>query len=122
MSMRGLFLLTLLVGTLIAPLAGAQVPGALTEPSGPMLGIADVGAAAAARAPAVKRGAKYMGFAERFNRYYTDPAWNPTKTIYVSPTGTGNGSTRAKPTSVPKAIAAARPGSLVYFLRGKYPA
>ena len=25
--------------------------------------------------PAVARAGRYMGFAERFNRYYTDPSW-----------------------------------------------
>ena len=43
------------------------------------------------RAPAVARGAQYMGFPEKFNRYYTDPAWQPSKVVYVSPDGSGNG-------------------------------
>lgn len=120
MRMRRPLLLTLLAGGLLAALAAVQDAAIAAESSGPSL--ADVGPAAAARAPAVQRGGKYFGFAERFNRYYTDPAWRPTKTIFVSPAGTGNGATRATPTSVPKAIAAARPGSLIYFLRGRYPA
>ena len=41
-----------------------------------------------------------MGFAERFNRYYTDPAWKPSRTVYVSPNGNGNGATRETPMSV----------------------
>lgn len=31
--------------------------------------------------PAVARGGTYMGFAERFNRYYTDPAWKPSRVV-----------------------------------------
>jgi hypothetical protein len=70
--------------------------------------------------PAVARGGQYMGFPERFNRYYTDPAWKPSKTVYVSPSGRGGGETREAPTSVQAAVAAARPGTLIHFLRGKY--
>ena len=44
--------------------------------------------------PAVARGAKFMGFPEQFNRYYTDPAWKPATTVYVSPDGSGDGTTR----------------------------
>ena len=41
-----------------------------------------------------------MGFPERFNRYYTDPAWKPSRTVYVSPNGSGDGATRDTPMSV----------------------
>ena len=70
--------------------------------------------------PAVLRGAKFMGFPERFNRYYTDPAWKPSKTIYVSPNGNGDGASRDTPMSARAAVAAARPGTRIYFIRGKY--
>lgn len=70
--------------------------------------------------PAIARGAKFMGFAEKFNRYYTDPSWKPARTVYVSPNGSGNGRTRANPKSVPAALADARPGDLIHFNRGKY--
>ncbi|MFZ1984776.1 MAG: hypothetical protein WAU91_10215, partial [Desulfatitalea sp.] len=39
----------------------------------------------------VVRGGQYFDFDERFNRYYTDSAYTPVETIYVSPTGSGNG-------------------------------
>jgi hypothetical protein len=70
--------------------------------------------------PAVLRSARYMGFPERFNRYYTDQTWKPSRVIYVSPNGNGNGATRATPTSVRAAIQGARPGTQIYFTRGKY--
>ena len=35
--------------------------------------------------PAVARGGQYMGFAERFNRYYTDPAWKPVEDRVCEP-------------------------------------
>jgi hypothetical protein len=70
--------------------------------------------------PAVTRGGQYMGFAERFNRYYTDPAWKPSRTIYVSPSGSGNGASRDAPMSVRGAVDAARPGTRINFLPGKY--
>src|SRR5205085_8706372 len=34
--------------------------------------------------PAVGRGGRYMNFPERFNRYYTDPTWKPSRVVYVS--------------------------------------
>lgn len=70
--------------------------------------------------PAVARGGTYMGFAERFNRYYTDLAWKPSRILYVSPTGSGDGNTRAAPMSPRAAVAAARPGTMLYFTRGAY--
>ena len=73
-----------------------------------------------ANEPAVARGGQYMGFPEKFNRYYTDPAWKPSKTVYVSPDGSGDGATRDTPMSAQAAIAAARPGTQIHFLRGNY--
>jgi hypothetical protein len=70
--------------------------------------------------PAVTRGGRYMGFAERFNRYYTDPAWTPARVLYVSPDGSGDGTSRDRPASVGTAIQAARPGTKIHFLRGNY--
>ncbi len=76
--------------------------------------------AADRREPAVTRGGDFMGFPEKFNRYYTDPAWQASRIIYVSPDGGGDGATLNTPMSVKEAIAAARPGTVIYFLRGKY--
>ncbi len=73
-----------------------------------------------ANEPAVARGGDFMGFPEKFNRYYTDPTWKPSKTVYVSPDGSGDGTGAATPMSVRDAVAAARPGTQIYFLRGKY--
>ncbi len=113
--MRGLFVLPLLAITLAAPLAQAQVPG-------PGRSVDGVAAKAPPARPAVKRGANYMGFSEKFNRYYTDATWTALKTVYVSPNGNGSGATRQTPAAPSAAIAAARAGSLIYFLRGQYPA
>jgi len=63
-----------------------------------------------------------MGFAERFNRYYTDPAWKPSRSVYVSPSGNGNGASRDTPMAARTAITAAPPGTQINFLRGKYQA
>ena len=86
-------------------------------------GSADVGGGLAPTdpsKPAVARGSQYMGFPEKFNRYYTDRAWKPSRTIYVSPNGGGDGATRGTPMSVQAAVASARPGTQIYFLRGSY--
>jgi uncharacterized protein DUF1565 len=70
--------------------------------------------------PAVSRGETFMGFPERFNRYYTDASWRPSKTLYVGPDGNGDGATRETPMAVTDAVAAAQPGTEIYFLRGQY--
>ncbi len=70
--------------------------------------------------PAARRGAMYMGFQEKFNRYYTDPAWTPAAQLFVSPDGGGDGTARELPMEAGAALAAARPGTLIYFLRGAY--
>ncbi len=70
--------------------------------------------------PAIARGAVYMGFPERFNRYYTDPFWLPSKIVYVSPAGGGDGSTRDTPTTAKQAIAQVKPGTKIDFLPGSY--
>jgi len=54
------------------------------------------GCTSQATAPAVTRGGQYFGFSEKHNRYYTDCAWQPSSTVYVSPSGTGNGSNALK--------------------------
>lgn len=83
-------------------------------------GLADIPAAVPLDKPAVARGASYRGFPERFNRYYTDPTYSPSTTVYVSPNGTGDGATKASPTSVAAGLAAARPGTRVHFNSGSY--
>ena len=70
--------------------------------------------------PAARRGGAYMGFPERFNRYYTDPAWKPGNTVYVSPNGSGNGSSRANAASVASALSDVVPGSMIVFTPGTY--
>ena len=71
-------------------------------------------------APAVIRGGQYFTFAEKFNRYYTDCAWLPSSTVFVSPSGTGNGASRTTPASVATALAAAVTGRMIVFLSGTY--
>ena len=41
--------------------------------------------------PAIERGGRYMGFSERFNRYYTDPSWQPSQVLYAGPKALGDG-------------------------------
>ena len=61
-------------------------------------------------APAVPRGGTFFGHAERFNRHYTDPAWQPARTVHVTPA------------TAAAAIADARPGDRIVFGRGAYAA
>jgi hypothetical protein len=70
--------------------------------------------------PAVSRMGAYMGFPERFNRYYTDRTWKPGGTVYVSPNGSGNGSSRTNATSVATALRDVVPGTVIVFTPGAY--
>lgn len=72
------------------------------------------------RSPAVTRGGTFFGFPERFNRYYTEPGWQPARTIYAAPQGGGDGSAREQPTTLQEAVSQARPGTLIHLLRGAY--
>jgi hypothetical protein len=103
------------------PPSAAPVPTTAPHPAGSAAAydLADLAPTDPNR-PAVTRGGRYMGFAERFNRYYTDPAWKPSRTLYVSPNGNGDGASRAAPMSPRAAVAAARPGTMLYFTRGTY--
>ncbi|MFO0727887.1 MAG: right-handed parallel beta-helix repeat-containing protein [Myxococcota bacterium] len=69
---------------------------------------------------AIGRGGSYFGFAERFNRYYTDPSWTPSSTLYVSPTGGGTGETMGSPTTVADGFSRVQAGMRIYFLPGTY--
>jgi hypothetical protein len=71
-------------------------------------------------AAAVRRGETYMGSAERFNRYYTDSSWQPTRTVYVSANGGGSGAARDSPAAVSSVLANAQPGDKITFTRGTY--
>ncbi|MGE3159594.1 MAG: hypothetical protein AB7K78_23120 [Xanthobacteraceae bacterium] len=102
-----------------APSPGATVDAAPKSESGSAGNLDDIPPTDPGK-PAVTRGGRYMGFAERFNRYYTDPAWRPSRVVYVSPSGSGDGASRDRPTSVSAAIQAARPGTKIHFLRGNY--
>jgi hypothetical protein len=73
--------------------------------------------AATAGVPAIRRGEAYMGTPERFNRYYTEPSWQPARTVYVSPNGGGSGATRDDPAAVGSAMNDARPGDRIVFTR-----
>ena len=80
----------------------------------------DGGCAAQGMAPAVARGGQYFGFSEKLNRHYTDCAWQPSSTVYVSPSGTGNGSSSSNAASVATTLAAVVPGRMVVFTAGTY--
>lgn len=79
-----------------------------------------LGAAVPPSQPAVKRGGAYAGFEEEFNRHYTQPGYVPTNVVYVSPFGTGNGSSAASPASPAAGLSKATPGTRVIFQKGKY--
>jgi hypothetical protein len=70
--------------------------------------------------PAVTRGDDFFGTSERFNRYYTDASYQPTKTIFVSPAGGGNGSSAGSPTTLASAVGQLAPGTLVEMAAGNY--
>jgi hypothetical protein len=72
------------------------------------------------KSAAVTRGGKYMGFPEKFNRYYTDPSWKSANTLYVSPSGGGSGNDRTNPADVATVLRNLRPGTTVDFLPGTY--
>ena len=104
--MKRMSLVGLLAGALLTTSAAAQDTVAPTQ----------------ANVAAIARGGDYMGFPERFNRYYTDPAWRPSRIVYVSPGGSGNGAARETPAPVQSAVRNARPGTLINFVRGNYQA
>lgn len=97
-----------------APTAAASPPqpAAQQKPAAPVVAVQ--------RAPAVKRGAKFFAFPEKFNRYYTDPGWVSLKTIFAAPVGSGDGGTREAPMAMADAVAAAKPGSKIVMLPGAY--
>ncbi len=98
-------------------------PRAKPKPASPAASDEAVGAPAALPGkPAVARGVKYMGFTEQFNRYYTDPTWKPSKTVFVSPDGSGDGSSPETASAAKDAVLGATPGTKIHFLRGKYDA
>lgn len=70
--------------------------------------------------PLAPRGVDYLGFEERFNRYYTDPEWVPSQTVYVSADGNGSGLSADDPMSPEDGLAAAAPATLVHFAAGQY--
>lgn len=70
--------------------------------------------------PAVERGGQFFGATERFNRYYTDPDWEPEVILYASPDGGGNGSSADAPATLAEAAARVEPGTLVQLAAGTY--
>jgi hypothetical protein len=107
--------------------AGVTSTGTTTATGGATTVVPDAGASSndgspnsASCAPAVSRGEKYFTFTEKFNRYYTDCAWQPSKTVYVSPSGTGKGTSRSDAASVSSALAAVQPGQMIVFTAGTY--
>ena len=111
--------LSVFLSAVLAACAMAEESKAQME-FGAHAGVGGHAAGASLPKPAVTRGASYMGFSERFNRYYTDPAWVPSRTVYVSPNGNGDGTSRGSPMSVPSALGGAQPGDLIHFVRGDY--
>ncbi len=65
--------------------------------------------------PAVSRAQSFMDSPERFNRYYTDAAWRPSRVRYVSPNGNADGTSRDRPMTVKDAFETASPGDKIVF-------
>ena len=65
------------------------------------------------------RGALFFASPERFNRYYTDPAYQPARTLHVSPSGNGDGSA-ASPMHPDQAFSQAGAGDQILFQEGRY--
>lgn len=98
----------------LVPFEDATVnPDATTPPE-------DAGGMSNSTGPAVTRGGMYEGFPERFNRRYTEPSYQPQAVIYVSPSGGGDGNTRATPTNSEDAVNRLAPGTQLLFLDGVY--
>jgi hypothetical protein len=95
-------------------------PGSGSASAGPSPQPGDQGFRTAATEPAVRRGEKFMGTPEGFNRYYTDPSWAPSRVLWTAPTGSGDGSSSATPMSVKAALEAVRPGTMIRFAAGQY--
>ena len=107
--------------------APAPAPAPATREANPIPGPGsrpnpgEAGAPPAIPGRPVARGGQYMGFAERFNRYYTDPTWKPSRTVFVSPERQRQRREprRADAGSRPRSRRR-RPGTQIYFLRGAY--
>ncbi len=65
------------------------------------------------------RGGSFFDTPERFNRYYTDPSYMPSRTIHVSPNGSGDGSA-GNPMSVSDAFGQVTAGEEIRFHAGEY--
>jgi len=109
----------------IKKLGGPDAPAAPTKNASPeakaaLPAFGGTVAATEPGKPAIARGGKFMSFPEKFNRYYTDPKWKPSRTVFVSPDGGGDGATRKTPMAAKDAVAAAAPGTRIHFNRGKY--
>ncbi|MDR4305413.1 right-handed parallel beta-helix repeat-containing protein [Chelatococcus sambhunathii] len=99
------------------PASEPPAPGVVAPPTAEMA--APEGRPSPPTGP-VARGGQFFGFPEKFNRYYTDRDWRPARTIYVGPVGGGDGSSRETPMSPKDAVAAAKPGTKLHFVRGTY--
>lgn len=97
----------------------ASPPGSLPS-NAPEAGVVSSPPESSPGTPLVSVGDDYLGFPERFNRYYTDPSWQPSTTLYVSPDGNGAGLSESDPASVDDALATASAGTRVVFTAGSY--
>ncbi len=71
--------------------------------------------------PIIGVGSSFFGSSEKFNRYYTDPNWTPTRTLYVSSSGTNTdvgSNTELSPAPVNSIPDIILPGDMVIFLQG----
>lgn len=99
---------------------GDNMGGGMGTGGGTAMPTAGVPSVRSPTEPAVGRGEMVWGTAEKYNRYYTQKAWQPTKTVYVSTNGTGDGSTPFVPTSVANGLSQATAGTKVIFQAGTY--
>ncbi len=90
-------------------------------PSGGAGGAGGAGGEPTTTSTTIERGDDYFGTPERFNRYVTDPDWTPSRTIYVSRTGSGEGASRTDPASVDEGFEQITAGERLFFLRDAEP-
>ena len=70
---------------------------------------------------AVVRGSTFFTRSERFNRYYTDVGYTPSRRVYVGAEATGDGSSRDKPMAVQQGLDALAAGDMIVFTRSAKP-
>ena len=121
-QLNKLVLVPALLLVFIAGCGGSSGDGPATGGEDPAIGGEDPttgGNGLTTGSRAITRGADFFGTTERFNRYYTDPSYEPIRRIFVSPDGDGSGGD-SDPMSVNTAFSQISAGTEIRFLQGEY--